>query len=284
MPPEARAAFRDTREISALGGALQAALLATASPLAGLALAFDTYQVKYAAQVYLDGIPGVFMILAVLCFERARRDRWALVTHAADDAAAAATSSAWLAAAAVALGLAAAGKYLYALPGVVMVAFLALGTRRATTTTAFLVLSLAVSVAANPYLWPNAVERLWESVSYHWAYAHGKHVTESALPWWYQLTYLVTAAPMEWHQSVFATSVADRLMLPLAVLGFWAAWRRRPVWAAWAAFGVVFLLLWPTKWPQYTLLVRPALYMCAAVGVMAAVSHLRTRLRGTHVA
>jgi hypothetical protein len=253
-PAEARPAFEGPRTLSAIFGVLQAAALALVSPVAGGLLALDTYQIKYSAQAYLDGIPGLWMILAVLLFERAlRREQpldWKL-----------------LATSAAALGLAASGKYLYALPGFVIVAFLLAHTRSVRTVAIYSAAALAVFFATHPYLWPNPIERLCDSVTYHWAYAHGKHVTESALPWWYQMKYLVTAAPAEWHRGVFATSLADRLMLPLAALGFVETWRRRPVWAAWAAFGIVFLLLWPTKWPQYTLLVRPPLYVCAAFGL-----------------
>ena len=106
IPSEAKPAFTGPRLISAVGGTLQVLLVAIVHPIAGLLLALDTYHTKYSAQVYLEGVPGLMSILAVLLFERllpkkeeqeSRQFRWKLLVVSA-----------------IALGLAAAGKYLYA--------------------------------------------------------------------------------------------------------------------------------------------------------------------------
>jgi 4-amino-4-deoxy-L-arabinose transferase-like glycosyltransferase len=67
------------------------------------------------------------------------------------------------------------------------------------------------------------------------------------------------------------------LLLPAAALGVPYAARHRPVWLAWAAVGLLFLLVWPTKWPQYTLLARPPLTVLAGLGLVA----LKDRLLGS---
>lgn len=75
------------------------------------------------------------------------------------------------------------------------------------------------------------------------------------------------AAPAEWNPGGFRTHIADLAILPLAVLWLpWAA-RRRPVWAAWAEAGLLFLAFWPTRWAQYTLLVLPALGVCGGIAL-----------------
>jgi 4-amino-4-deoxy-L-arabinose transferase-like glycosyltransferase len=66
------------------------------------------------------------------------------------------------------------------------------------------------------------------------------------------------------------------LLLPAAALGVPYAARHRPVWLAWAAVALVCLLVWPTKWPQYTLLARPPLTVLAGLGLVA----LKDRLLG----
>jgi hypothetical protein len=94
-------------------------------------------------------------------------------------------------------------------------------------------------------------------------------VKKSALPWWYQLHYLTRSAPARWHPGVFPIGWLDVLLLPVAALGVPSAARHRPVWLAWAVVGLLVLLAWPTKWPQYTLLVRPPLTVLAALGLVA---------------
>jgi hypothetical protein len=61
----------------------------------------------------------------------------------------------------------------------------------------------------------------------------------------------------------------DWLILPAALLSAPAAWRRRPVFVAWAAVGLLFVTVCPTRWPQYTMLFRPALAVCIGLGLSA---------------
>lgn len=272
----ARPVFQVTRGLSAVAGTLQVALTGGVHPLGALLLALDPYHAKYTSQAYLEGVPGLFALLAVLAFERARR---------ASSPASGPFRLGWLALAAVLLGVSAAGKYPYGMViGLAFLPFLiAQGGAHARTWAAFVLPALAAFVLAHPALWPSPLERLWESVTFHWHYSQGEHVRRSALPWYQPLYYLTHPEPTRWHSGVFATGVNAWLLLPLAALGAPAAVRRRPVWAAWAGVGLVFLLLWPTKWPQYLLLILPPLCVCAGLGLgtlsgraVAAVRRLRS--------
>jgi hypothetical protein len=279
-PPEAQPAFTGPRTFSAVTGVLQVALEALVSPLGALWLAFDTYHAKYTAQAYLEGLPGLFAILAVLLFERALRQRAPRGLVPAPPT----LSPAPLLAAAVALGLAAAGKYSYSL--VLLLAFLPFllqrGHGRPWLLAGAAALALLAFLAANPYLWNDSVDRLWNSVSYHLQYTQSEQVKKSGLPWWYQLYYLTRSAPARWHPGVFPFGWLDMLLLPAAALGVPYAARHRPVWLAWAIAGLLVLLAWPTKWPQYTLLVRPPLTVLAGLGLVAVKERLlgRRRLAG----
>jgi hypothetical protein len=270
IPPADRPAFRGPRLISAAGGTLQVLIMSLAHPIAGLLLALDTYHIKYSAQVYLEGVPGLMAVLAVFLFELGllkqqppRRPRWTLLLLSA-----------------VTLGLAAAGKYLYGIAGFVLLAFLIHRTRSARAALTYCLAALVVFLLADPYLWPDPPVRLWESLTYHWHYSHSRHVVESAMPWYSPFVHLLRAAPFAWHPGVFYTGLADVVILPLAVVGLPASIRRRPVWPAWAGFGLFFLLIWPTKWPQYILLVLPPLCVCAAMGIEQIARFLRNRLAG----
>jgi hypothetical protein len=274
VPDLARAAFDGPRKLSALAGVLQVLLEALVSPLGALWLAFDTYHAKYTAQAYVEGIPGLFAILAVLLFERALRQREpeGLVPAPAS------LSPLPLLGAAVMLGLAAAGKYPWGVVvGLALLPFLAWrGRDRPWLVAGAVALALLVFGAADPALWPDPIDRLWNSLAYHFTYSQNDHVKRSALPWWYQFYYLTRSTPARWHPGVFPVGWLDMLLLPAAALGVPFAARHRPVWLAWAAVGLVCLLLWPTKWPQYTLLVRPPLTVLAGLGLVA----LKDRLLG----
>lgn len=267
LPEQARPAFGVARGVSAVAGMLQLALVSVVSPLGALVLALEPYHAKYTSQAMLEAIPGVFALLAVLLVEAAlRREGRARAVR--------------IALAAVAVGASAAGKYPYGLVlGLTLLPFVIRAfPRRPVAWGAFVVGSLLALLALDPTFWPNPVARAGEALGFHWGYAHSKHVVSSGLPWWAQLRWLFTAAPLEWHPGVFATGLTATLLLPVAAIGFPVAWRERRPFAVWAVVGLVFLLLWPTKWPQYLLMVLPALAVCAGEApraIVAAVARLR---------
>ncbi len=253
LPGEARGAFDCARWPSAVAGTLQLALLSLASPVAAALLAIEPYHAKYTSQAMLEAIPGVFALLAVLLLERALRPgtrrRLALTLGAA-----------------VALGASAAGKYPYGIVlGLTLLPFVVASfPRRPGVWASFIAIALAALVALDPTFWTGPFGRAEEALAFHWAYAHSEHVVKSALPWYAQVRWLFDAAPVKWHPGVFVTGLVAQALLPLALLGFPSAWRRRRLFAAWAAVGLLFLLLWPTKWPQYLLMALPAFAVCAA--------------------
>jgi hypothetical protein len=277
MPAQARPAYQATRTLSATAGVAQVALAATASPVGGLWLALDTYHVKYTAQAYLEGVAGLFALLAVLLFERSLRSRapQGLLPEVA------APEAGPLLLSAAALALAAASKYPFGLvAGLAILPFLLWRTReRPGLRLAFAAVGLAVFVAADPYLWLDPVDRGWNSVAHHFRYAVGDHVRKAGLPWWQPLAWLTSASPARWHQGVFPVAFLDHVILVAAALSAPAALARRPVLVAWAAVGLAFLLVWPTKWPHYTVIVRPALAMCAGLGAAALLGRLTGRGR-----
>jgi hypothetical protein len=264
IPDAARPAFASGRWPNVVAGTLQLALVSFASPLAGALLAIEPYHAKYTSQAMLEAIPGVFAILAVLLAGAALRRRRLVL----------------LAAAAACVGAAAAGKYPYGIVlGLTLLPFVVAGfPRRPAVWLGFVAVALAALLALDPTFWPGPLARAREAVAFHWAYAHGDHVVESGLPWHAQVGWLFKAAPLDWHRGVFLTGVVARALLPLAAIGFPVAWRERRIFAVWALVGMVFLLLWPTKWPQYLLMVLPALAVCAACAP-AAIAALAARVR-----
>jgi hypothetical protein len=280
LPEQARPAYQAARALSATAGVAQVALTAASSPVGGLWLALDTYHVKYTSQAYLEGVAGLFALLAVLLFERSlrRREPEGLIPEVA------APRAGPLLLSAAALGLATASKYPFGLvAGLAILPFLLFRTRQRTgLRLAFAAVGLLVFVAADPYLWLHPVDRIWSSVTYHFGYAAGDHVRRAGLPWWQPFAWLTSSSPATWHEGVFPVAFLDHALLVVAALSVPAALSRRPVLVAWAAVGLVFLLAWPTKWPQYTVIVRPALAMCAGLGVAALLDRVTGRRRVHH--
>lgn len=276
IPVASRPALWGPRTLSAAWGILQVLVIAAVNPLGGLLLAPHTYHIKYTAQAYLEGLPGLMAVLAVLLFELAaprERDRSAAQRQR--------VRVPLLLLSAFCLGVAAGGKYVYALVGLALLPFLVSTLRRRwLLLLLYGMVTLAAFLLVNPFLWPNPPGRLWEALSFHWTYSQGDNVALARLPWWQPLTWLTTPAPKQWHPAVFRTVLADVLLLPLALVGIPWAVRRRPVWAAWAGLGLLFLLLWPTKWPQYILLVLPPLAVCGGIGLWEI---LRTWWRGWEI-
>ena len=267
LPASAKGAFGCGRWPNMIAGTAQLALVSIASPLAALLLAVEPYHAKYTSQAMLEAIPGVFALLAVLLVERALRSagrrRVVLILLAA-----------------VALGASAAGKYPYGIVlGLTLLPFVIGGfPRRPLVWAGFVALSLLALIAFDPTFWTGPVARAEEAIAYHWAYSHGEHVTETGLPWYAQVEWLFKAAPLDWHRGVFLTGLVTQALLPLAAVGFPLAWRARRIWAVWALVGMAFLLVWPTKWPQYLLMVLPALAVCAAYAPLAVAAVARRLL------
>lgn len=248
--------MRIARTTAAVSGVLEVLALALVSPLAGLFLAVHTFTIKYTSQVMLEALPALTSAVAILAYARSKR-QW----------------NRWLALSAVALGLTASSKYLYAIVGVVIVVHWLWETWREAPRNLWLmtmwgVLALGVFFATDPYLWPAPVERLGESVFYHGEYTQSDAVQQASLPMWQPFVWLAQSVP--WHPGVFVVSL-DVLITVLALLGLKRLWQKRSVSAIWLAVALGFLLIWPTKWPQYILVLTVPLSLAAAEGFQVVV-------------
>ena len=250
------------RTTAAVSGALEVLALALVSPLAGLFLAIHTFTIKYTSQVMLEALPTLTSVVAVLAYDRSQR-RW----------------NGWLLLSAVALGLTASGKYIFCLVGVAIVIHWLWQTfprngrgaawlRWLKPVVIWGILALGVFLATDPYLWPAPVERLRESVFFHGQYTQSDAVQRAGLPTWQPLVWLAQSVP--WHSGVFVVSL-DGLMTLLAILGLKQLWQRNRLYVIWLAVGLGFLFVWPTKWPQYILVLTVPVSLAAAEGFKARV-------------
>lgn len=261
------------RIAAAVLGTLEVALLALLSPLAGLFLGIHTFTIKYTSQVMLEALPALTSLAAVLCYGRSK-GKW----------------NGWLALSAVALGLTAASKYVYVVAGVAILGHWLwdsyprenrAGRRRWVRWLAPVLgwgaLSLAVFFLSDPYLWPDPLGRLRESLFYHAGYTQSEEVQRIQFPFWQPLTTLFQSVP--WHPGVFVVSL-DLLIAVFALLGLGRLRRKQPLLLTWLAMGLGFLFLWPTKWPQYVLILTAPLSVAAGEGFAGLFwEPLRNRLR-----
>jgi hypothetical protein len=117
----------------------------------------------------------------------------------------------------------------------------------------------------DPMLWHNPQGRLLSAILFHEQYSQGTTVIQAKYPWYQPVVWLSQSVP--WHPNVFFWGF-DEIIFLFGIAGLYWEWRERRWLALWFISGLLFLLLWPTKWPQYTLVILPALCLSAsAMGV-----------------
>jgi hypothetical protein len=298
------------RLTAAAFGVAAVAALATLDPIAAAFLAVESWSVKYTTEVMLESFGAFFSLLAVLAYIRAGRSGRGWPQLGGRD-------GRWLAVSAIALGLTAATKYVYAVAGVAIALdwlltwWAARGRVDATRASdggadlasadgagddardpepengptmigrsirpllAWVILAVAVFLAADFYLWPDPIGRLAASIAFHESYAWGGSVRAAGLPPWQPVVWLSQSVP--WQTDVFLVR-ADTAIALLGLIGLPFAWRRHRVVALWLIVGLAFLFLWPTKWPQYTNVVTAPLTLAAAAGIRSLWSAARAHL------
>jgi ABC-type sugar transport system permease subunit len=263
-------------------------VLAILDPLAGGVLAVHTWTIKYSSQVQLEAVPVALTLVAVLAWMRADR-----VDPAEGDRGRSRRRVVWLVVSAVALGLAVAAKYPYAIAGVaIALTWLARRpaegagadpadgaaarpastngpglARRLSAVAAWAALAVGAFFLAAPYLWPDPLGRLWASLTYHGGYAVSDAVQQTGWPAWQPLTWLAGSVP--WHRPGTFLVAVDLAISAFALVGLPRLWARQRVVAVWLLLALAFLLLWPTKWPQYVLMLSAPLSLAAAHGIRA---------------
>jgi 4-amino-4-deoxy-L-arabinose transferase-like glycosyltransferase len=244
-------AFYASRALSAFFGVLAVLFIAIAlDPLAAGMLAVQTLAVKYTSQVYLEAVPQAFTIAAVLALlrmDKGKKNRWL-----------------WLSA--IALGIATASKYSYIPVILIVLVYIAIFEKKISFgwLAAYGAVAALTFFALDVHLWRDPIQRLIESVTFHVQYSQGAHVQDVGYPWYQPFIWIFTSPPAGWHPNVFFYFGFDGIFSVLAVFGLKREWKERRWLVIWFLAGIIFLLLWTTKWPQYALTVTPAICIMAA--------------------
>ena len=242
-------ALQTGRLVSAFFGIFGTIILALIDPFAGGLMAIHALVVKYSSQAYLEAIPLAFMVLSVFAFlktDKAKINGWFWIS-------------------AFALGATTAGKFTYTPVLVIVLSYLAFIEKRIPFRwmVGFAVLAVAALFLLNVTLWHDPFNRLVEALTFHANYQRGDHVTEVGFPWYQPFIWLFVQTPGDWHGGIFLYDI-DPFIAAFAFAGIVREWKERRWLVVWLISGMIFLLLWGTKWPQYVLTIVPALCLMAA--------------------
>ena len=252
--------FHAARREAAFFGTLAAALLALVNPLGGLMLAIHTFTIKYTSEVMLDGLASLLSLSTVFAYVQYKRKG-----HLS-----------WLIGSAILLGLAADTKFLHGTVGFAILLDWIYSQRENVSNRAgrlklarsillWGVIAVAVFFVSNPFLWPNPIARLQETLAAVRSTTDNANVQAAGYPAWQQLIWLSMSVPFE-QNSAFVL-MADTLIAILAVVGFGRMWKKESAFGFWLILELLVLLVWRTKWPQYILIVTAPLALAAGEGV-----------------
>jgi hypothetical protein len=245
------------RGMSLLAGLAAVGIAAWVHPVAGLVLATHTLHAKYSCEGYLDALPSFWMASAMVLAWKYRNtpDHRNMILAAA----------CW--------GAAIAGKWLHGLPGIVLLFFMIDWRVR----TRMLLSALAAAWLLDPTMWTNPFGRVVTMLTHHNTYAQSLTVPSTI---WTPWAFLAMGGPSEWHPESFPFSI-DGCWLVMGLAGMIHGCVNRDSWAryvtAWFGFCLLFLMVWPTRWPQHTMVLLVPLSFGCALAVQAIVSFASLR-------
>jgi len=259
------------RSVSVAAGSAAVFLLSLINPLAGLLLAVHTFAVKYSSVIYLEAVPLLASLGALLAAKKAFNE---------DPKGRSRPLVGWLILSALLVGITIASKYIYGVVALgIVLAVLLTHIRRCPKILLWLagwgLACLLFFILFNPILWISPISRLSESIQFSVIYSNNDPVVlQKAYPVWQPVYWLMLSIPHHSQklQPFFLRPgdyfiLADTLIFMLAVLGLPSLVRRDIFMACWLVAGLFFLFLWRTKWPQYVMVIMPPFCMSAAHGL-----------------
>jgi hypothetical protein len=270
------------RRTAADWGGLAVFVLAFINPLAGLFLAFNSSNIRFTSEVYLEAVPALTSLLVMVTYDQWRRrefgvnkkkNRWL-----------------WLAASAVLLGMTGAGKYIYCLVGLAVLVDFSIRLfqdkqfvrPRVLAMLAWGLTGVVMFFVFDPFLWIHTNERLTSSIIFHFNYAQNDYVVKKAArAWWYPayLFFQTATDAIPWNAGVFYIE-PDPWISFIALFGLPLIWIKQRPYAIWLGISIVFLLLWGSKWDQYIMIAIPTVCLSASLAIEWATKWAWTRLKG----
>lgn len=249
-----------TRSVSMTMGLINILLIALVMPLAGLFMAVSTWHMKYSSEAMFD--PGGVMLATaafILFIRYKEKGGWKFYISA------------------VLIGAAFAAKYITATTAIAVFPFLVYMFRKKPyKILGYISICIVSFFLLNPYLWSSPVERFMDSVLFHKYYVQGSDVKNANFPWFFQVYWLVNSVP--WQAHLFPIRIDFYIFLS-GIFGFVYLKKYSRYWSTLFIVNGLFLLVYPTKWPQYTLIFIPVLSIAAALGTKELAVRIRAYLR-----
>ena len=257
------------RYTSVVFSTLAIILLTIFSPLAGLFLSIHTICIQYTSEIYLEALPLLTSLLAVLLYLKwfKKTDKKKIKLKDGNNL--------WLLFSAVFLGMTAAAKYVHCVVGIAVLLhylFYLIQQKKIKQKLPYIILwglfSLLLFFVFDPYLWPHPFQRLWGTLTYHMNYHNAAIVKRYDYKFWQPFVWLSKSAPL--HFPYLKESFLITLDLPIslfALIGLPRLYQKNRVFFIWLISALIVLLFWPTKWPQYILILVAPLALSAAEGV-----------------
>ena len=265
------------RNVSMVFGVLTVVVLAVFNPIAGLFLAVHSFAIKYTSVAYLEAIPSFTSLLAALAYLR-----WITLVDRQPKPLALNNSvriHLWLALSGLAFGITLASKFAYGLIGVAIVVHFVWKTiwkhyplqKAVLYLAGYGALVVIVFFVFDIYLWYDPVKRLIEPILYHFRY-QGRSAVKNKYPVW-QIFYWLSKSVSQHNDPIAIPHVGNDIPLSLdliisilAIIGLPRLFKRNLLFFLWLVFSLAFLLIWQTRWPQYSMLVLTPLCVSASEG------------------
>lgn len=245
------------RSISAIFGVLAVFVVTLINPWAGFFLTLHSMTLKYTSQAYLEALPLFAMVFSVYSLLRSEKH-----------------GKRWFYLSAILLGVIAASKYPYLFIIVILsYIWFQFSEKKLSDAIKFIIVSGVTFFILNPSIWAEPVNRLFSSVLFHGNYSQSTHVQSYAYLWYQPLNFISTS--VQWHPQVFFFFTSDEFVFYVTIFGLYFEIKEKKWTAVWFFVGLLLLLIWPTKWPQYTLILSPVMAIIAGKTLQRGLSWLK---------
>lgn len=255
------------RYVSVIFGGLTILALAVVNPIAGLYFAIDTLAVQFNSSLFLESLPALTSFLCAFAYLHWYQHIYRKSRPLVED-------FVWLGLSAGFLGMSAASKYTYATVGLAIVIHFAGGVILKKNRPADLwklaawgLAALLVFFVCDPYLWKHPFSRLLGTLNFHMQHTQSDRVTTHQYGFYQPFIWL--SGPnykIPGNANAIIPIKLDTLIGLLALIGLPRLRTRQPFYFIWLVTGLVVLMLWPTKWLQYTMIVMVPVCTSAAMG------------------